>query len=146
MVAAALERLKTSVVAFFSFPTADEGKGVGTGKRKQAEVANAHDNVPEAANETEAGDHAAARVVRASTECTTAEKAKLLAMAATTGWVLQRSGGVFTNFDGNASGAAHRCWMAAVVAKRAAAEAFKTSKKANKKKANDDAAFTEEQL
>ena len=112
---------KTSVVAFFSFPTTDERKGVGTGKRKQTEVANAYDNgedVPEVANETEAGDQAAARVVRASTECATAENSKLLAMAATIGWVLQRSSGGFTNFDGNASDAAHRCWMAAVVAKR----------------------------
>ena len=36
--------LKTSVVGFFSFPTTDEGKGVDQRKRKQAEVANAHDN------------------------------------------------------------------------------------------------------
>jgi hypothetical protein len=39
---------------FFSFPTTDEGKGVEPQKRKQVEVANAHDNgedVPAAKNE-----------------------------------------------------------------------------------------------
>ena len=87
-------------------------------------------------NEAEAGDQAAARVVRASNECTSDEKNMVLAIATMTGWVLQRSGGVFTNFDGNASGATHRCWMQVVGAKKAAAEAFKTTKKATKQAAS----------
>ena len=85
-------------------------------------------------------------MVRASNECTSDEKNMVLAIATMTGWVLQRSGGVFTNFDGNASGATRRCWMQVVGAKKAAAEAFKTTKKATKQQASDTAAAAEEQL
>ena len=138
--------LKTSVVGFFSFPTTDEGKGVDQRKRKHAEVANAHDNgedVQERGRGRRPGGGArGARKQRVHV----GRENMVLAIATMTGWVLQRSGGVFTNFDGNASGATRRCWMQVVGAKKAAAEAFKTTKKATKQQASDTAAAAEEQL
>jgi hypothetical protein len=140
--------LKTSVVGFFSFPTTDEGKGVDQRKRKQAEVANAHDN-GEDVQERGRGRRPGGGACGARKQRVHVGREKHdagdshddgLGAACSTRAVSS------TNFDGNASGATRRCWMQVVGAKKATAEAFKTTKKAIKQQASDTAAAAEEQL
>ena len=135
--------LKTALIDYFSINKTEEAKGLKS-KRKLQEITNAVDStVDDPANTSEdaAGLRAANKAIDDDTTCAAAEKAKLKALAQKIGFKKQRNGGVFTHFNGAASGPGHMLWGLACRAYQAAKTAFTEKKKVRtqeKRSAKDD--------
>ena len=90
------------------------------------------------------GDATARLVIKNWIGITQPERNKLYKLGSSNKWAAQKSGGVFANFGGHATGTLHRVYQQATLAKK---EAIERNKIKRKRRSNEDAvAKTEERI